>query len=43
MPVLSVLNGALAPVYTRLEEWVKRISVNVTDETDWNDSTKGSW
>jgi hypothetical protein len=40
---MTVLSKPLSPIFDRLEKWVRSISRNVTEETDWEDSTKGSW
>jgi hypothetical protein len=40
---MIVLSKPLSPIFDRLEKWVRSISRNVTEETDWEDSTKGSW
>ncbi|KAI7866920.1 uncharacterized protein EV154DRAFT_432580 [Mucor mucedo] len=43
MAVLSVLNRPLEPLYNGMEKWIRSIAKGVPDETDWKDSTKGSW
>ncbi|CEP10586.1 hypothetical protein [Parasitella parasitica] len=44
MPLQSKFNtNPFTPLFDRLENWVKTFSRNVTYETDWEDSTKGSW
>lgn len=44
MAVLSVLCKPLTPLFDGLERWIKSIaSRDITEETDWEDSTKGSW
>ncbi|KAI8050055.1 hypothetical protein BDF21DRAFT_351193 [Thamnidium elegans] len=43
MAVLSVLNKPLTPLYNGLEKWIRSIAKDLPEETDWTDSTKGSW
>ncbi|KAI8078294.1 TMEM164 family-domain-containing protein [Gilbertella persicaria] len=43
MPVVSVLGKSLTCLFDRLEIWVRSVATNVTEETDWKDSTRGSW
>ncbi|CAO0801570.1 unnamed protein product [Mucor circinelloides] len=44
MPLQSRLSAnPFTPLFDHLEKWVKTFSRDVTDETDWDDSTKGSW
>ncbi|KAI8365163.1 TMEM164 family-domain-containing protein [Blakeslea trispora] len=43
MSVLSVLQKPFVSAVDRLEIWVRSIATNVPEETDWKDSTKGSW
>jgi hypothetical protein len=43
MAVLSILNRPLTPLFNGMEKWIRSIAKDVPDETDWTDSTKGSW
>lgn len=43
MTVLSELNKPLIPLYNGLEKWIRSIAKELPEETDWTDSTKGSW
>lgn len=43
MAVLSILNKPLTPIYNGLEKWIRSIAKDLPEETDWTDSTKGSW
>ncbi|KAI8369197.1 TMEM164 family-domain-containing protein [Choanephora cucurbitarum] len=43
MAVLSLLERPFVSMVNRLEIWVRSIATNVANETDWTDSTKGSW
>lgn len=43
MAVLSILNKPLTPIYDGLEKWIRSIAKDLPEETDWTDSTKGSW
>jgi hypothetical protein len=43
MAVLSILNRPFTPLYNGLEKWIRSIAKDVPEETDWEDSTKGSW
>lgn len=43
MAVLSILNRPFTPIYDKLEAWIKSIAKDTPQDTDWEDSTKGSW
>lgn len=43
MAVLSLLKRPLRPLFNGMEKWIRSIAKGVPDETDWKDSTKGSW
>lgn len=43
MAVLSLLRDTWDPVAARLEKWVRRVAADLPVDTDWSQSTKGSW